>query len=183
MISRTTPILLWQINRMYWMWAFRLAIHISYLRDTVHSGLISVTNNAFSFSKHHPLPLMAMKHLQQSYDPACWNCIGPKLITDCVQKISRTKLVEKIPKSVEINFTPLRRIMSVHWLKVAQTLFPEKPKTFEEWKRLFKYSSAVHFFSKTTSGLTVFDNPQYSAYALLGPRYCPIAYYSVNNFW
>merc|ERR1719483_1823065 len=29
---------------------------------TVDSGLISVTNNAFSFSKQHPLPMMAMNH-------------------------------------------------------------------------------------------------------------------------
>ena len=72
--------------------------------------------------------------------------------------------------------------MSVHFLIVAQTLFPEKQKTFEQWKKTFKDSSAVHFFSKETSDLAVYDNPQYSAYALLGPRYCPLAYYSNSSF-
>ena len=26
------------------------------------------------------------------------------------------------------------------------------------------------------------DDPRYFAYALLGPRYCPVAYYSDQNF-
>ena len=151
-------------------------------RETFNRGLISVTNNALSFSKHHPLPLMAMNHLKQSYNPTCWNCIGPKLITSCVRKLARTKHVENIPESVEINFTPLKRIMTVHFLKVKEALFPDKPKEFEEWKRLFEYSSAVHFFSKETSGLAVDDQPQNSAYALLGPRYCPVAWHSVEQF-
>ena len=180
MISLTTTILWWQINRKQEV--TRLSLTLSTPRDTISTGLISVTNNAFSFSKHHPLPLMAMKHLKQSYNPDCWNCIGPKLITSCVRKLARTELVENIPESAQINFTPLNRIMTVHFLRVKQTLFPETPNSFSDWKRLFEYSSAVHFFSKTTSGLAVPDSPGYSAYALLGPRYCPLAYYSVASF-
>ena len=37
-------------------------------------------------------------------------------------------------------------------------------------QRLFRNSSAVHFFSKTTGGLASHPSPRYSAYALLGPR-------------
>ena len=151
-------------------------------RETTNRGLISVTNNAFSFTKNHSLPLMAMNHLKQSYNPSCWACIGPKLITSCVRRLARTKYVQNIPESSNINFTPLKRIMTIHFLKVKQTLFPDKPKTFHQWEKLFAQSSSVHFFSKETSGLAVSDNPQHSAYALLAPRYCPLAWHSQTYF-
>ena len=161
---------------------FTFLIYFNF-RETTNRGLISVTNNAFSFTKHHPLPLMAMNHLKQSYNPSCWSCIGPKLITSCVRRLARTKYVQNIAESSQIHFTPLKRIMTVHFLKVRQTLFPDKPKTFHQWEKLFAQSSAVHFFSKETSGLPVSDSPQYSAYALLAPRYCPLAWHSQRYFW
>jgi len=48
--------------------------------ESFNGGEITVTNNAFSFTRNHPLPLMAMKHVKESYDPSCWPCIGPKLL-------------------------------------------------------------------------------------------------------
>ena len=54
--------------------------------------------------------------------------------------------------------------------------------SFEAWEQLFRQSSAVHFFSKLTGDLAVVDDPRYSAYAVLGPRYCPLAYHSCENF-
>ena len=54
--------------------------------------------------------------------------------------------------------------------------------SFSAWEQLFRQSSAVHFFSKVTGNLAVVDDPRYSAYAVLGPRYCPLAYYSCDNF-
>ena len=137
-----------------------------------------VTNSAFSFSKHHRILSMAMYKLQRSYDPECWACIGPELITRCVQRISETNLIQQIPESAKINFIPKYRLMPLYWYE----LFPEKPTTFEEWKQAFKDSSAVHFFSHANVNLEVDDDPQYSAYALLGPRYCPLSYYSDKNF-
>ena len=57
------------------------------------------------------------------------------------------------------------------------------PFSFNAWEQLFRQSSAVHFFSKMTSDLSVVNDPRYSAYAVLGPYYCPLAYYSCENFW
>ena len=182
MISLTTTTLLWGTSRKEIAVTVFFTPRFLNYRDTIDSGLISVTNNAFSFTKHHPLPLMAMNHLKQSYNPSCWNCIGPKLITSCVRKLARTKYVENIPESAQISFTPLRRIMTVHFLKVKETLFPDKPKTFQQWEKLFAHSSAVHFFSKETSSLAVSEQPQHSAYGLLGPHYCPLAWHSASQF-
>ena len=70
--------------------------------------------------------------------------------------------------------------------------------SFEDWEKLFQNSTAVHFASSQTSKLAnigkisinifliinfcCLDDPQYSAYAVLGPHYCPISYYSDINF-
>ena len=139
---------------------------------------ISVTNNAFCFSRHHPLPLLAMQLLQESYNQTCWNCIGPALITRCVIQIANTNLIENIPQNDQINFTPMARFRPVRFKK----LFPDTPVKFQKWQKTFQKSSAIHFFSKATSKFVVEDDPQHNAYALLGPRYCPRSYYSDYNF-
>ena len=64
----------------------------------------------------------------------------------------------------------------------SSTLFPEQSRSFQEWKNIFANSSSAHFANKQTSKFAHVDDPQYSAYALLGPRYCPVAYYSDRNF-
>ena len=148
------------------------------IRSYIDKGIIYVTNSAFSFSKHHQLPWMAMQLLQKSYNPNCWECIGPSLISECIQKIANTALIKNIPESAQINFIEKSRLMPVKWSQ----LFPEKPTTFEEWKQAFKDSSAIHFFSHANVNMVVDDDPQYSAYALLGPRYCPRVYSSDKNF-
>ena len=51
------------------------------------SPRISVTNNAFSLSAHHRLLELAMRRLQSNYDPTCWNCIGPKLLTSALIQV------------------------------------------------------------------------------------------------
>ena len=78
-------------------------------RETVTRGKISVTNNAFSFSARHPVLQVAMMHLKEKYDPSCWNCIGPKLITAAVRKHSGARLVQKIPAWAQVEFVPLHR--------------------------------------------------------------------------
>ena len=133
-------------------------------------------------SKHHPILSLAMKRLMQSYNPNCWTCIGPKLISESAQQVAGTDLVDKIPASANFNFVSMKTIMSVEWKKTLKLLMPTKPVEFNTWRKLFAKSSAVHFFSHTTDPLTIYDNPQYSAYALLGPRYCPSSYYSTHNF-
>ena len=72
--------------------------------------------------------------------------------------------------------------MAVDSSQAMGKLFPETPCSFKIWRELFINSSAVHFFNKRTSSLVVFDDPRYSAYALLGPHYCPLSYHSTKFF-
>ena len=98
---------------------------------------------------------MAMLHLKEKYNPACWNCIGPKLITAAVRKHSGAKLVQKIPARADVVFVPLHRMMSVRSTQVVKVMFPERPVPFSYWEKRFRTSSAVHFFSKNTFDLKV----------------------------
>ena len=84
--------------------------------------------------------------------------------------------------------------------------WPSTPTPLSHWRKIFNNSSAVHFFSSGTTKLfsyffssvhTSFFNyltsgsaklkvprePQYCAYALLGPHYCPLSYFGSPDFW
>ena len=141
-----------------------------------------MTNSAFKFSAHHPFLLTAMLDLQKDYDPGCWGCIGPTLFTAVAKKMSNVSSIQDIPDSADLTVTPMQRMIPVHWSAAPELFFPELPVSFNRWKTMFENSSTVHFFGKITANILVPDDPQYSTYALLGPRYCPLAYYSMEQF-
>ena len=141
-----------------------------------------MTNSAFTFTAFHPFLLMAMQDLQTGYDPACWACIGPSLLTGVARKITNVSMIHDIPAKADLNVTLMQRMMPVYWSRAEDLLFPEQPVSFKSWMTMFENSSTVHFFGKMTAHLVVHDDPQYNAYALLGPRYCPNAYYSTTEF-
>ena len=86
-----------------------VSVTLHHSRETVSTGKILVTNSAFSFSAQHPVLEVAMLHLKEKYDPACWNCIGPKLITAAVRKHTGARVVQKIPAGAGVAFVPLHR--------------------------------------------------------------------------
>jgi len=61
-------------------------------------------------------------------------------------------------------------------------LFHENPKSFDWWENLFRNSTAVHFGNSVNGRVANIDDPQYSAYAVIGPHYCPLSYFSDQNF-
>ena len=84
--------------------------------------------------------------------------------------------------------------------------WPSTPTPLSHWRKLFGNSSAVHFFSSGrtklfsyffffsssyklfnclpsgSAKLKVPREPQYCAYALLGPHYCPLSYFGSPDF-
>ena len=141
-----------------------------------------MTNSAFTFSKRHPYLQTAMEDLASYYKPECWSCIGPDLLTASAWKLTNTTIIKNIPASANMNVTLIQRMMPVYWTNAEKVFWQEKPVKFEVWRKLFENSSSIHFYSKMTSYLMVDDDPQYCAYALLGPQYCPSAYFSSNQF-
>ena len=77
--------------------------------ETRTTGRISVTNNAFSFTPGHPVLGLALTQVKRRYDPSCWNCIGPKLITSAVRRHTRARVVQNIPSQADVHFVPLYR--------------------------------------------------------------------------
>ena len=123
-----------------------------------------------------------MESLLEIYDPGCWACIGPGLLTWTARKVTNVTMIKDIPDSADLSVTLMQRMMPVYWASSPGLLFPEEPVSFQTWDTMFKNSSTVHFFGKMTAHLVSHNDPQYSAYALLGPRYCPVSYYSTQEF-
>jgi len=121
--------------------------------------------------------------VKESYDPDCWVCMGPTLLTMCAIEIAQTQYISKIPAHADFDVINVEVVMThIRAGKKKYPLFPLHPRSFRSWQRFFSRSVAVHIFSHTSSKLKNVDDPRYSAYALLGPQYCPIAYFSTKNF-
>ena len=159
------------------------------------NGKYGVTNNAFSFIHGHQFLFNVMNKLKESYNAKCWSCIGPGLFTQSLQNISEDTsiLVNVIPLEryncqykMKVIFELLFfRIMGVKWQVSDRIIDSPDPISFAEWKRIFAKASSVHFSGATRRVNLQWqlpDDPQYSAYALLGQRFCPLSYYSVTYF-
>ena len=83
-------------------------------RNVVKRGRISVTNNAISLTPNHPLLLLAMEKLTKSYQPKCWDCIGPPLLTKSIMEFAGTRFVQNVPKSIDIKLVPLFRFVAFY---------------------------------------------------------------------
>ena len=155
-------------------------------------GKYGVTNNAFSFPHSHHFLSNVMTKMKESYNANCWSCIGPGLFTQSLQNISEDKLIsvnviplERYKVSImKVIFETYFRIMGVSWQVSDRIIDSPDPISFAEWKKIFANASSVHFSGATRVNLQwqLPDDPQYSAYALLGQRFCPLSYYSVQDF-
>ena len=142
---------------------------------------INTANNVFTFVSGNPYLQAVLTGLAREYNPSCWACIG-KMMGRHLRKISNATMAKDIPTSTDLAMAPRKRFLPVHHTRVVNTFWPEVGVPFDVWRTLFTNSSAIHFNNKITRGLAVPDDPQFSAYALLGPRLCPLAYHSSRNF-
>ena len=75
------------------------------------------------------------------------------------------------------------RIMGVHSKRANQILDSDNPISLPEWRKMFENYSSVHLAGATRTYLDrLAEDPRYSVYAVLGPRHCPLSYYSVRYF-
>ena len=44
-------------------------------------NIISLTNSCLRLERRHPLLRAALERVAATYDPECWVCIGPRLLT------------------------------------------------------------------------------------------------------
>ena len=74
--------------------------------------------------------------------------------------------------------------MAIPWYMSSKLIDSRTPISFQKWRTLFCNASSVHFAGavRVSDQLELSTDPQYSAYALLAPRYCPVSYHSVRYF-
>ena len=51
----------------------------------------------------------------------------------------------------------MRRFMPIYFTQIADSLWPEEPVSFIEWKTIFANSSAIHINNKMSKNLKVPD--------------------------
>ena len=121
-----------------------------------------------------------MKMFAESYKGLSRTEVGPMLLTRSVQKYFKTKSIEMI-KNESLTVLPMSAFYPIKWYE-KNKLWPKEPKSFDYWANLFQNSSMVHFYGSLTNKFIVEDDPSHEAYAVLGPKYCPLSYKSSKNF-
>jgi len=71
-------------------------------------------------------------------------------------------------------FVPVNWYRTIHDLFLTKKKAPQDPES--HWQSVFADSLCVHLFSSRTNHLPVTGDPSRSAYAYLGPQYCPLSY-------
>ena len=71
------------------------------------------------------------------------------------------------------------------WNEAPQYYSP--PRSIKEWEDLVKDSYSMDFFASSSNNTMPIMKPQYygaemPAYAALGPKYCPRAFFSAKHF-
>ena len=52
-------------------------------------NIISLTNSCLRLERRHPLLRAALEQVAATYDPGCWVCIGPRLLTAMARCLAR----------------------------------------------------------------------------------------------
>ena len=141
-----------------------------------------LTNGALSFPCKHPFLKKALEYLESSYDPSCWTCIGPKLLTRVAQEMGNVSSTEELTPTPLLPVVPQHVLHPHHYDDALALYFSKTPISFKTYQAMFTKSNAIHFYNALSKNISVEDDPQHFLYALLGPRYCPVSYYSKKYF-
>ena len=79
-------LLVWKFGGIYLDLDYVILNDMTHYHNFLADNGAGVTNNAFSFTPGHQFLFKVMEKIQKSYDPQCWNCIGPLLFTKCLDE-------------------------------------------------------------------------------------------------
>ena len=148
--------------------------------DSKVGTLSHLANGEFHFEKKHQLLWETMKMFKKVYTGKTRVEVGPMLITTTVKNHFHTNTLENVKTKV-LTVCPIQTFYPIKSFEIGR-LWPVEPKSFSDWSRLFENSSMVHFYASQTNKWLVERNPSHEAYAVIAPRYCPMAFWSSNNF-
>ena len=139
-----------------------------------------LANGEFQFEGKHQILWQTMQAFTELFTGNNREEVGPMLITRTIKEHFHIEFVETI-NSETLTVLPVQAFYPVEWFEISK-FWPVEPKSFKHWATLFENSSMVHFYGSQTNVLVVERDPSHEAYAVLGPRYCPISYWSADRF-
>jgi len=139
-----------------------------------------LANGEFQFKGNHQILWETMEAFSKEFTGKKRVEVGPMLITRTIKNHFQVEFVETI-KSETLTVLPVQEFYPIKSFEKDQ-FWPVEPKSFKYWAKLFENSSMVHFYGSKTNVLVIERDPSHEAYAVLGPRYCPISYWSSDRF-
>ena len=139
-----------------------------------------LANGEFHFKRKHPLLLLTMLGLNKTYRGEYRNEVGPLLITQATKMLYKVTDVATL-QTRQITVMPPSFFYPAKSFEVG-SLWQEKPVAFSHWFRFLENSKMVHFYGSQTNMIVVERNPSHELYAVIGPRYCPVSYWSSSHF-
>ena len=142
--------------------------------------LAHLANGEFQFEEKHPLLWETMKMFTKVFTGNTRVEVGPMLITKTVNNYFHIKDIEPLKNKI-LTVLPIETFYPVKAFEINH-LWPERPKSFQDWAKLFENSSMVHFYASQTNSWVVERDPSHEAYAVIGSRYCPTSFWSADQF-
>ena len=141
-----------------------------------------ISNSAIGLPCGHPLLEQGLKDVERSYHPNIYFSVGPYLLAEAARNLRNVSAVEELLESPSplIPIVPRQTLEPFTLDEVDSVCFSETQIHFDYWKSKLENSSAIHF-SNWAMKFAVKD-PKYHIHALLGPRYCPIAFDATAYF-
>ena len=160
-----------------------LSRHQNVIGATYKDGNTSsphLANGEFHFKRKHPLLLLTMQGLAKVYRGEHRNEVGPLLITQAARMLYKVGDVGTLQTS-QLTVMPSSFFYPAKSFQV-ESLWQARPRSFSEWFLFLQNSKMVHFYGSQSNMLVVERNPSHELYAVLGPRYCPVSYWSSQHF-
>jgi len=155
-----------------------------------------LSNSFFHFDSGHPFLKMAIEEFSTAFDPGIggWASAGPDLFTKILHRLCGVA-EGSWPEITEDRFNPekCRGVTVSHpkltypvpWFEAALLWTPRRSN--KEWKEFFSSAVSIHFYFSSVSNKERCHRPQQygkmkPAYAYLGPKYCPLSFWSEKEF-
>lgn len=151
-------------------------------RGSMETSGSHIQNAYTALEKGHPVTLKLIENLANKYTRNVSRFeTGPLLITRTVQEVYQQSF-KKLQPSPEFSLLPTYFLYPIGANRARQDLWRNEPISSKDWDRLFECSYAVHFYNYLSEKWPVKRLPNREAYAYLGEKFCPLSYWSAQNF-
>lgn len=156
---------------------------LSSVRNTIGQEDWYTPSGEFHFEQGHDVMKESMNLVSETYNGTSRIEVGPVLVTRAILNVYKAKTIKDVIKKVDKKDITIEKTEFFYPIDagVAAKLFkaPEKGKT---WSSIFDSAHMAHFYGHQTAFKRVRRDVKTEAYAYLGPKYCPVAYWLSEPF-